>query len=153
VTVSGTGFAGWAPITVSIGGYQFPTSPLTSPLGDFTLVATIPGVAPGSQVVQAFDGTSTATTFFVVKVAPETVETALASIMDYVVIIWDYAGGDWAFYDPADPEGSTLEGLEKGVGYWIKLDLPEGTDSVELIYGGHSYTLYDGWNNIGWLGR
>jgi hypothetical protein len=151
VTISGTGFAGYAPIQVTFGGYAFP-SPLSSALGSFTYSATVPGVAPGSQVVQAFDGTSTATTFFVVTVAPETVETALASIMEYVVIVWDYAGGDWDFYDPADPEGSTLEGLETGVGYWIKIDLPEGMDSVELIYGGHSYTLYDGWNNIGWLG-
>jgi hypothetical protein len=151
VTVSGTGFAGYAPITVTFGGYPFPSSPLSSPLGDFTYAATVPGVAPGSQVVQATDGTSTATTFFVVTAAPETVETALAGIMDELVIVWDYAGGDWLFYDPLDP-GSDLTALTAGVGYWIKVDLPEDVDSIELIYGGHSYTLYDGWNNIGWLG-
>ena len=147
VTVSGTGFAGYAPIQITFGGYLFPSQPLSSPLGAFTYSATVPGVAPGSQVVQAFDGTSTATTFFVVTVAPETVETALAGIMDNVVIVWDYAGGDWLFFDPLDP-GSDLTGLTAGMGYWINVDA-----DVELIYGGHSYTLYDGWNNIGWLGR
>ena len=147
VTVSGTGFAGYAPITVTFGGYAFPSAPLSSPLGAFTYTATVPGVAPGSQVVQAFDGTSTATTFFVVTVAPETVQTALAGIMDNVVILWDYAGGDWLFFDPLDP-GSDLAALVAGTGYWLNVDA-----DVELIYGGHSYTLYDGWNNIGWLGR
>ena len=103
-------------------------------------------------MVQVFDGTSTATTFFVVTTAPETVQSQLAGIADYLVIVWDYAGADWDFYDPADP-GSTLPSLMAGTGYWIMLDLPEDMDSVELIYGGHSYVLTDGWNNIGWLGR
>jgi hypothetical protein len=146
VTVSGTGFGGYAPITITFGGYAFPSAPLSSPLGAFTYTATVPGVAPGSAVVTAFDGTSTATTFFVVTVAPETVETALAGIMDNVVILWDYAGGDWLFFDPLDP-GSDLTALIAGTGYWINVDA-----DVELIYGGHSYTLYDGWNNIGWQG-
>jgi hypothetical protein len=147
VTVSGTGFAGYAAITVMFGGYTLPANPLSSPLGDFTLATTVPGVAPGSQVVQASDGTSLATTFFVVKMAPETVQTALAGIMDVLDIIWDYAGGDWLFYDPGDAAGSDLTGLSAGTGYWVKVSA-----DAELIYGGHSYSLVSGWNNIGWLG-
>jgi hypothetical protein len=63
-----------------------------------------------------------------------------------VEIVWDYAGGDWLFYDPDDP-GSDLENLVAGSGYWIK-----ASEAVDLIYGGHSYSLTEGWNNIGWLG-
>jgi hypothetical protein len=148
VAITGTGFQGYSGITVKIGIYTFPTTPLTSSLGAFTFNTTIPAVAPGSQVVQATDGVgATATTFFIVKQAPETVDTALAGIMDKLVIVWDYAGGDWLFYDPADEAGSDLAGLSAGTGYWIKV-----TEDCTLIYGGHSYSLTAGWNNIGWLG-
>lgn len=146
VTISGTGFQGYTGIKITIGGYEFPTKPLTSPLGDFTFSAMIPGIAPGSAPVEADDGKSTAVTFFVVSKAPETVGSALGSIADKVVIVWDYAGGDWLFYDPDDP-GSDLENLVAGSGYWIHV-----SEAVELIYGGHSYSLTEGWNNIGWLG-
>ena len=148
ITVTGTGFQGYSGISIQIGAYMFPTTPLTSVLGAFTFNSTIPGVAPGSQVVQATDGVgATATTFFIVKQAPETVETALAGIMDKLVIVWDYAGGDWLFYDPSDVAGSDLAGLSAGAGYWLKV-----SEDCTLIYGGHSYSLTTGWNNIGWLG-
>jgi len=147
VTISGNGFAGYAAITVTFGSYPLPITPLASPFGVFELATTVPGVAPGSQVVQASDGPSTATTFFVVKKAAETVQTALASIMDDLDIVWDYAGGDWLFYDPDDVEGSDLTGLVAGTGYWVKV-----TKDVTLIYGGHQYDLVTGWNNIGWQG-
>jgi len=148
ITITGTGFQGYSGITIQIGAYSFPTTPLTSALGAFTFNSTIPGVAPGSQVVQAADGVgATATTFFIVRQAPETVETALAGIMDKLVIVWDYAGGDWLFYDPSDVAGSDLAGLSSGVGYWLKV-----SEDCTLIYGGHSYSLTAGWNNIGWLG-
>ena len=148
ITITGTGFQGYSGITIQIGAYSFPTTPLTSALGAFTFNSTIPGVAPGSQVVQAADGVgATATTFFIVKQAPETVETALAGIMDKLVIVWDYAAGDWLFYDPSDVAGSDLAGLSSGTGYWLKV-----SEDCTLIYGGHSYSLNTGWNNIGWLG-
>jgi hypothetical protein len=148
ITITGTGFQGYSGITIQIGAYSFPTTPLTSALGAFTFNSTIPGVAPGSQVVQAADGVgATATTFFIVKQAPETVETALAGIMDKLVIVWDYAAGDWLFYDPSDVAGSDLAGLSSGTGYWLKV-----SEDCTLIYGGHSYSLTAGWNNIGWLG-
>jgi len=158
-TITGSGFGAYSGIKVTITGfgagaaYQFPTSAFTSSLGAFTFTSTIPGVAPGSAVLSATDNDSTATTFFVVTQPEETVETALASIMDNVVIVWHYDNQDaeWFFFDPLDP-GSDLETLEAGGAYWIKVDLAEGVDSIELVWGVHAYTLYDGWNNIGWQG-
>lgn len=149
LTISGSGFQGYSGVTIKIGTYKYPITPLTSPLGAFQVTITVPGVAPGSQVITAEDGVGTqATTFFIVETAPETVETALASIMDELVIVWDYAAGDWLFYDPADVEGSDLPGLVKGTGYWIMVNA-----DCTLIFGGHSYSLTGGWNNVGWLGR
>jgi hypothetical protein len=149
VTITGSGFTGYTPIQITIGGFPVPTIVLTSPLGDFTLAASVPGVQPGSRVVAAESGVSTlATTFFVVTQAPETVKTALASIMDQLVIVWGFVDGEWLFYDPADAAGSDLGGLVKGSGYWVNVSA-----AVDLIFGGNSYSLADGWNNIGWLGK
>jgi hypothetical protein len=147
VTISGTGFAGYAPITVMFGGYTLPTTPLASPLGTFSLATTVPGVIPGSALVQVTDGTSVATTFYVVQAAAVTIGTQLAGIADELVIVWDYNGGDWQWYDPADLAGNTLDTLASGTGYWIKVSA-----DCELIYGGTSYALTEGWNNIGWQG-
>jgi hypothetical protein len=147
VTISGTGFAGYAAITVMFGGYQLPTTPLSSPLGDFSVATTVPGVAPGSQVVQAMDSSKTATTFFVVKAAAVTIASQLAGIADKVVIVWDYNGGDWQFFDPADAAGSSLATLVAGTGYWVNV-----SEDLELIFGGTAYQLTEGWNNVGWRG-
>jgi hypothetical protein len=151
VTISGTGLPGYTAIQVTFGGFPIPTMVLTSPLGTFSLATTVPGVAPGAQVVAAvIPGTpaqTMAVTYYVVKAAAETVESALAGIADVLEIVWDYAGGDWLFYDPADVEGSDLDALTAGTGYWIKVSA-----DADLVYGGHSYSLVLGWNNIGWLG-
>lgn len=148
VTVSGSGFPGYVGVQVMFGSYTIPTTVLTSALGDFSLATTVPGVAPGATVVTATAaGSVTATTFFVVLSAPVTIKNQLAGIMDELVIVWDYNGGDWRFYDPADEAGSTLETLVAGSGYWMKV-----TEDVELIFGGTSYQLTEGWNNIGWRG-
>jgi hypothetical protein len=146
VTISGTGFGGYAPITVTFGGFTLPTTPLSSPLGEFSLATTVPGVAPGAQVVQAFDGTRTATTFFVVKAATVTTASQLATIMDDLVIVWGYIDGVWEWYDPLDA-GSTLDTLEAGIGYWIQV-----LEAVELIFGGTAYDLDADWNLMGWRG-
>lgn len=151
VTLTGTGFPGYTAIQVTFANFPISAMVLTSPLGTFSIATTVPGVAPGAAVVAAvLPGTvpqTLATTYYVVKQAPETVQTAFAGIMDVLDIIWDYSGGDWLFYDPADTAGSDLTGLSAGTGYWIKV-----SEAVDLIYGGHSYSLISGWNNIGWLG-
>jgi hypothetical protein len=156
VTVTGSGFQGYAAIQVSFGGYTFPGVVLASPLGDFSMSATVPGVAPGAAVVAAIvGGNPVATTYFVVKKAPVTVQTVMAQIMDVLDIVWGYvekdAVLDWYFFDPDDPEGSAgpegLPGLEPGKGYWVKV-----SEATVLVYGGHQYVLLAGWTNIGWLG-
>lgn len=145
VAITGTGFNAYTAITIKIGGYTFLNQPLSSAIGDFTFTITVPGVAPGSQVISASDGTSTATTFFVVKEAPPTVQSALAGISSYVVRVWGYYNGVWQMYDPADPVGSTLTTLTPGRGYWINVNA-----ACTLIYSGFSYALSSGWNLVGW---
>jgi len=103
VTITGSGFTGYAPVTVTFGGYPIPAVVLASPLGDFSLATTVPGVAPGSAVVAAVvGGNPVATTYFVVKSAPETVQSAMAGIMDALEIIWGFVDGEWLFFDPDD---------------------------------------------------
>jgi hypothetical protein len=148
MTISGTGFQGYSGITIMIGSYTYPITPLTSPLGTFDVTITVPGVAPVPQVITVSDGVGTqATAFFVVQVAAVTISTQLAGIADVLDIVWDYAGGDWTFYDPADPAGSDLASLVKGNAYWFKL-----SEAAELVFGGNKYMFDSGWNNKAWLG-
>jgi len=145
VTISGSGFNRYSSIEIDINGFIFPGSLLTDVLGNFQVTRTVPGVAPGSAVITATDGVSTATTFFVVSEAAETVETALAGISSKLVRVWEYYNGTWKMYDPADPVGSDLETLTPGRGYWINVNA-----ATELIYKGFKYSLVAGWNNVGW---
>jgi hypothetical protein len=144
VTVTGSGFAAYTAITVKIGTYAFQAQPLSDIYGAFTYTFTVPGVAPGSQSISATDATSTASAFFVVKVAAATTQSQTASIASQLVRIWGYSGGTWSMYDPADAAGSNLATLTSGNGYWINVNA-----ACTLIEGGFSKALSEGWNLIG----
>jgi len=145
VTVTGTGFAAYTAMTLKIGTYTYMAQPLTDALGTFTGTITVPGLAPGTQSISAFDGATTISAFFTIKTAPPTVASALATISTKLVRIWGYSGGTWYMYDPTDAAGSNLTSLTSGMGYWINV-----TEACTLIYGGYSYALSAGWNLIGW---
>jgi hypothetical protein len=145
VTVTGSGFAAYTAITVKIGTYAFQAQPLSDIYGAFTYTFTVPGVAPGSQSISATDATSTASAFFVVKVAPATTQSQTASIASQLVRVWGYSGGTWYMYDPADAAGSNLATLTSGNGYWINVNA-----DCTLVYGGFHKALSAGWNLIGW---
>ncbi|MBM3157276.1 MAG: hypothetical protein FJ004_08330 [Chloroflexi bacterium] len=145
VTVTGSGFAAYTAITMKIGTYTYMTQPLSDALGAFSGTITVPGLAPGAQSITASDGPNTVSAFFVIKTAPPTVASALASISSKLVRVWGYSGGTWSMYDPADAAGSNLTALTAGQGYWINV-----SEAVTLIYGGYSYALSAGWNLIGW---
>ena len=145
VELSGTGFRGYFPMTVSVGGYTLTSQALTTATGTFTYAFTVPGLAPGVQVILATDGMYTATTFFTLTAAPVTIGTQLAGISTQLVRVWGYTGGTWYLYDPADLAGSDLTTLTSGAGYWINVNA-----ACTLIYGAYSYTLSAGWNLIGW---
>jgi hypothetical protein len=146
LTVTGSGFPGYAGVTVEFGLYTIPTTVLTGPLGTFSLATTVPGVAPGLATVVATAGGMQANTVFNVKLPPTTISSQLASIADNLVIVWGYIDGVWEWFDPVD-EGSTLESMDAGTGYWVQV-----LEAVELIFGGTSYDLDEDWNLIGWTG-
>lgn len=149
VTVSGTGFNPYFPIKITMGiapnAYEFQTRPLSDATGAFSATVTIPGLAPGSQVISASDGTNTATAYFVIKTAPPTVASALAGISSQLVRVWGYSAGTWYMYDPTDAAGSDLASLTSGAGYWVNVNA-----AITLVYTGYSYPLSAGWNLIGW---
>jgi hypothetical protein len=156
VTIAGTGFLAYATVDIWIGTAQLSTRPLTDVFGAFSVTTVIPGQPEGAAVVMASTGAKNATTSLVIMQAPETVESAMATIMDQLEIVWGYVTKndvlDWYFFDPDDPEGSQgpqgLPGLVAGKGYWVKV-----TEAITLIFSGHQYPLDAGWNNIGWRGR
>jgi hypothetical protein len=143
VQMTGTGFRAYFPMTIKIGGYTLSSQALTDATGTFTYSFTVPGLAPGVQVVLATDGESTATTFFTLTASPVTIGTQLASISTYVVRVWGYSNGTWYLYDPADLAGSDLTTLTHGNGYWINVSA-----DCTMVYGGFSKALTAGWNLI-----
>ncbi|MDY6893633.1 MAG: hypothetical protein SVO26_08000 [Chloroflexota bacterium] len=133
---------------LKIGGATIlPTSPLiTDQLGAFTYTFTVPGLAEEAQTIETEIGDDTATTFFTITEAPDTVESATSSIADQLVRVWGYNAVDgWQMYDPADTIGSDLDGLIDGRGYWMKV-----SEECTLVYLGKSINLDSGWNLIGW---
>jgi hypothetical protein len=145
VTVAGTGFAAYTAMTIKIGTYTYMQQPLSDALGAFSGTITVPGLAPGTQSISAYDGVNTISAFFTIKTAPPTAASALAGISTNLVRVWGYSGGTWSMYDPADAAGSNLASLTSGSGYWINVNA-----ACTLIYGGYSYALSTGWNLIGW---
>jgi hypothetical protein len=148
VTVAGTGFNPYFSVIITMGpapAYEFQMRPLSDATGAFSATITIPGLAPGSQVITAKDGTNTATAFFVIKQGTATVQTQTASISSQLVRVWGYSGGTWSMYDPTDAAGSNLTTLKAGNGYWVNVNA-----ACTLISGGYSYALSTGWNLIGW---
>jgi hypothetical protein len=149
VVLAGTGFGAYFPITVKIGAgatpYILTSQALSDANGAFTYTFTMPGLAPGVQVLQATDGSLTATTFFTIIPAPVSVGIQLAGISSQLVRVWGYTNGTWYLYDPADLAGSDLTTLVPGAGYWINANA-----ACTLIYNIYSYSLNAGWNLVGW---
>ncbi len=73
------------------------------------------------------------------------IETQLASIMPYLIVVWNEAGT--LCYDPAAPyyPPSDLQELILGQRYWIDV-----TQACTLSYGGKTWSLAAGWNLITW---
>jgi len=123
-------------------------TPPTDSIGTVTLTITVPGLAIGGHVIGVKTSTNNpATATFEITTAPPTVQEALKSLVDKgeLIIVWDYAGGQWKFYDPADPQGSDLLYLVDGTGYWIDMKAAD-----KLIFGGKSRDLPAGWSIMAW---
>ncbi len=118
-----------------------------------THIYSTPGTYTVSLIVTDYRGaisTKTKANYIVVK-PPTAVEIsfALAGIVPKCEAVWGFDASKqrWLLWKPDVPEISDLTKLEKGKGYWIKVK-----ENCTLSYAGHSYTLYKGWNLIGWLG-
>jgi hypothetical protein len=114
---------------------------------------TVPMATPGFGTVTVTDSTGalTASDTFEVTVgeAVVLVTDGMSSIAGKYerVVSWDNANKEWLVYDPAIPELRTLASLVKKGSYWIKV-----TEDCTLTFGTETYTLYEGWNSIGWQG-
>ncbi len=73
------------------------------------------------------------------------VETQLASIQPYLIVVWNEAGT--LLYYPAAPyyPPSDLQELIVGQRYWIDVTQP-----CTLTYGGKTWSLAAGWNLVTW---
>jgi len=62
-------------------------------------------------------------------------------------IVWGFTNEtkEWKFYDPKAPWTSDLRFFIPGYGYWILSEKEQ-----KLRHGEYEWTLYKGWNLIGW---
>ena len=82
-------------------------------------------------------------------------DTAIASVLSGIKgayeVVWAYPDQAWQVYDPNDAAGSTLTGMQAGMGYWIKM-----TDLKTLSVSGSAPRLrpscFEGWNLVGYNG-
>jgi hypothetical protein len=114
---------------------------------------TVPMSTPGFAQVTVTDsgGTLSASDTFEVTVGEAVVlvtdgMSSIAGLYERVVS-WDNANKEWLVYDPAIPALRTLTSLVKKGSYWIKV-----TQDCTLSFGTETYTLYEGWNSLGWQG-
>jgi len=73
----------------------------------------------------------------------------LAGIAGKYERVWgfDNTTQTWKLYDPAIPAAfSDLTTLTRGKGYWLF-----AKEDATLVYNEKSYSLFKGWNLIGWL--
>jgi len=75
--------------------------------------------------------------------------TVLSGISGYYTIVWGYPSQAWKFYDPSDPDGSTLTTMTPGKGYWIKMTSAR-TLTVSGTTPSTSVSLASGWNLVGY---
>lgn len=75
---------------------------------------------------------------------------SLSPLGSNLVRVWgfDAAAQKFRLYDPSAALLSDLTKLKKGQGYWIKVDRGQ---TVILVK--DTYTLFAGWNLVGWLGE
>jgi hypothetical protein len=157
--ITGTGFTALTWATVS---FTDPAGTPTTLLGTVNTDSaggitasglTVPMSTPGFGTVTVTDSTGARTasdTFeVIVGEAVVLVTDGLASIAGLYerVVEWDNANKEWLVYDPAIPELRTLTSLVKKGSYWIKV-----TEDCTVTFGTETYTLYEGWNSIGWQG-
>jgi hypothetical protein len=156
VTVTGKGFTprdavtnfGWGVDTMGNPPSAPSGTPPTDTIGQITLTITVPGLSIGGHVIGVKTQTNaTATASFKITEAPPTVQEAMNSLVakGELVIVWDYAGGQWLFYDPKDPQGSDLQYMVDGTGYWVDMTVAD-----QLIFGGKSRNLPAGWSIMAW---
>jgi hypothetical protein len=156
VTVSGTGFPGFASMTaLTIGGVAaIPTpAPSTDTNGNFSVSVLVPSLSLGTQAVLVTVGGTTGTTSLtivaaavvavVTTTATGTVFADVVANADNLVRVWRYSNATqaWAFYDPrtAFAAANTLTTTTSADIVWVNV-------KVQQTFQGK--TLYAGWNLI-----
>lgn len=75
---------------------------------------------------------------------PSKMETQLATIMDWLNIVWLKRNDDWLFFSPKDP-GSDLDEIRLGETAYLNM-----TKRCELSHMAKSVMFEEGWNEIVW---
>ena len=130
---------------------NFAQSAITDANGNLSAKFIWPGLAAGAHTFVVTDGVTPLTQVanFTQQAGAVTITGGLNSVAGKYTKVWTFDGAtqSWKLYDTAAPSVSDLSTLVAGQGYWM-----EATENATIVYGGNTYTLYAGWNLIGWRG-
>ena len=150
VEIDGTGFPRYSDVEVKIGDGNFrTTNDRTDSVGDFTTSVIIPGIDPGTHVIQVDAGGEIGTWVITVPEAAVITTRPSADVFEplatagVLTVVW-YFDNDtkgWSFYDPRPEVAAAVDLTEvtSGDNVWIQV-------TADVDFQGEMLTT--GWNNI-----
>ena len=150
ITITGTGFPRYSDVEVQFGdGNPKTTDASTDNIGDFTVSVVVPGMDPGTHVIQVTAGDESNTWVLTVPDAP-IIRTwpsadAFASLITAgnLTVVWNFdnATKAWSFYDPRPAVAGAvdLNEVSSGNNVWIRV-------TADQMFQGDMLTA--GWNLV-----
>ncbi len=150
--IVGTGFPRYSDVQVALNdGELRQTNSRTNDIGDFSLSYVIPGVDPGTHVINVDAGGETDTAVINVPAGPGTPTSRAASEVfaaeaasGNLVAAWqfDNDSGLWSFYDPTLDEADNSYGMAAaGDIVWLNLNAATTFQGASLNGGWQLVTL------------
>ena len=109
---------------------------------------TVPSVAPDKSVTyDLLPGWMLVSLPF--QLANPDITSVLAPIAGKYSIVWTYRNGAWQYYAPQLSAGSSLETIDAGTAYWIKMTAP-GQLQISGATASKNVNLTNGWSFVGY---
>ena len=150
ITITGTGFPRYSDVEVLFGDGEYKTTDAsTDSIGDFTVSVVVPGMDPGTHVVQVQADDASSSWVITVPDAP-IIRTwpsadAFASLITAgnLTVVWNFdnATKAWSFYDPRPAVAGAvdLNEVSSGNNVWIRV-------TADQMFQGDMLTA--GWNLV-----
>ncbi len=109
---------------------------------------TVPSIAQDKSITYDFvSGWALVSLPF--QLASPSIASVLAPLAGKYSIVWAYKNGTWQYYTPQSSPGSTLQTMDAGSAYWVKITSPAQLQ-VSGATASRNVNLTSGWNFVGY---